>query len=325
MSRTARLGIALGLNFALVALQLSSGLAARSTALLSDAGHNLTDMAALLLSLLAVRWANRPRSDARTFGNLRGTILAALVNAATLALVTVTIIVEAARRLAHPAAVDAAIVVPVAACALGVNAIAAIVLRERSRDLNMKSAMVHMASDMASSLMVLVAGAVILATGGGAWDRLDPAASLVVAVLIVFEAIRLVKGSVEVLLESTPSDVDPGALRRAITDVPGVDEVHDLHVWSLSTEYRALSAHLVLTGHPTLEQAQDVGAQVRAAIERPFDIAHTTFELECERCADDEREDPCGVDLATSLRPERDAAPSNRSTDAVRSSGLRLQ
>ena len=111
------------------------------------------------------------------------------------------------------------------------------------------------------------------------------------------------RASVDVLLESTPPDVDLPSLRRAITAVAGVGEVHDLHVWSLSSEVRALSAHLVLTGHPTLEEAQEVGGRVRNEVVGPFGIAHTTFELECERCVDDAG-DPCGVDDVHGRRPD---------------------
>jgi cobalt-zinc-cadmium efflux system protein len=295
MTRSARLTVALAVNVVLVVGQVVAGIAAHSTSLLADAGHNVTDVAAVVISLLAVRWAMRPRSDARSFGNHRGTILAALVNAGTLAVVTVAIVAESIFRLVHPAHVDGGIVVVVAAAAIVANVAAALVLHDGSHDLNMRATFVHMAADVLASSVVLVAGIVIMATGGG-WDRIDPAASLVVALLITVQAVRLVKESADVLLESTPADVDLADLRRTITAVPGVGEVHDLHVWSLSSEYRALSAHLVLTGHPTLEQAQDVGSLVRAEVVGPFEIAHTTFELECERCVDDDVDDPCGVD-----------------------------
>ncbi|HVX23223.1 MAG TPA: cation diffusion facilitator family transporter [Acidimicrobiales bacterium] len=295
-SRSARLLVALAINLVLVVGQVVAGLVAHSTSLLADAGHNVTDIVAVVVSLAAVRWALRPRSDARSFGNHRGTILAALANAATLAVVTVAIVAESIYRLVHPAEVEGGIVVAVAAAAIVANGVAALVVRDGSHDLNMRATFVHMASDVAASFVVLLAGAVILATGGGGWDRLDPAASLVVAVLITVEAVRLVKESADVLLESTPPDIDLVDLRRAITGVAGVGEVHDLHVWSLSSDFRALSAHLVLTGHPTLEQAQEVGGRVKAEVSGPFDIAHTTFELECERCADSD--DPCGVDDA---------------------------
>jgi len=295
MTRTSRLVAALAVNVALVVGQVAGGLVAHSTGLLADAGHNLADVAAVALSLIAVRWALRPRSAERSFGNHRGTILAALVNAGTLAVVTVAIIAVSIEHLVHPDHVDGGVVVVVAAAAMVANGLAALVLRDHRHDLNMRAVFVHMAADVAASLCVLVAGAVIVLTGGGAWDRLDPVAALIVTFLIMVEAFRLVRASVDVLLESTPADVDLAALRTVITGVPGVAEVHDLHVWSLSSDYRALSAHLVMTGHPTLEEAQEIGGAVRSSVARPFDIAHTTFELECERCVD-EANDPCGMD-----------------------------
>jgi hypothetical protein len=124
----------------------------------------------------------------------------------------------------------------------------------------------------------------------------DPAASLAVSALIVLQAYRLMRASVEVLLESTPGDVDLASLRAAMAAVPGVSDVHDVHAWSLSSDVRALSAHLLLAGHPTLEQAQAVGSAVRAAVEGPFGLAHTTLELECERCSD-EADDPCAMEV----------------------------
>lgn len=294
MTRTSRLLLALLINVGLVIAQVVTGLTAHSAGLLSDAGHNFTDAAALVLSLLAVRWALRPRSEERSFGNYRGTILAALVNAAALAVATVAIVVESVRRLIHPMPVNGSIVVAMAGAAAAANVVAAVVLNEHKADLNMRAALLHMVSDVLASLCVLAAGLAIV-IGGPAWDRMDPVASLVVALFIVVEAVKLVKESVEVLLESTPADVDLAQLRRAIVGVPGVDEVHDVHVWSLSSDFRALSAHLLLSGHPTLEQAQDVGNAVRHAVAEPFNLAHTTFELECERCVD-EVADPCEVD-----------------------------
>jgi cobalt-zinc-cadmium efflux system protein len=310
-NRSRRLMVALVINVALVAVQAVAAARAHSTGLLSDAGHNLTDVAAIGLSLLAVRWAVRPRSASRSFGNHRGTILAALVNAVALAVVTVVIVMVSVERLIHPRPVDGGLVAVVAAVAIAANLGSALVLRDGSRDLNMRTAMMHMLADVVSSVVVLVAGAIIWATGGG-WERLDPAAALVVAALIVVEAVRLSKESIDVLLESTPSDVDPDRLRQAMRDVGGVADVHDLHVWSLSSEVRALSAHLVLQGHPTLEEAQVVGVELRRRVEGPFGIAHSTFELECERCTD-EREDPCTMDevfaVPASVRPATVSGP----------------
>jgi cobalt-zinc-cadmium efflux system protein len=291
MTRTRRLIIGLILNIALVAVQAVFAVAAHSTGLLADAGHNLTDVAALVLSLVAVRYALRPRSAARSFGNHRITILAALANSAAIAIVTAFIVVESVRRLVHPEAVHAGMVVAVAGGALVANGIAALVLRDGTHDLNMRAAVLHMAGDALGSLAVLVSACVLLVVPTATW--LDPMSALVVAGIIVYQAIAVFRSSVSVLLESTPSDVDLASLTAAMAGVPGVGEVHDLHVWSLSSEMRVLSAHVVLTGHPSLEEAQVVGERVKRSIAAPFAIAHSTLELECERCADDDSADPC--------------------------------
>ncbi len=297
--RTRRLVVALGLNFALIGVQLAGGLVAHSVGLLSDAGHNITDVAGLSMSLLAVRWATRPRDASHSFGYHRGPILAALANTAVIAVVTVAIVVESVNRLVHPHAVHGGLVVIVAGVAFVTNGLAALTVRERSGDLNMRSATVHMTADALGSLAVLGAGAVLVADHALEWA--DPLASLVVAAIILVEAYRLMRNSVDVLLESSPADVDLAELTAAMGRVPGVAEVHDLHVWSLSSDVRALSAHVVLSGHPTLEQAQVVGDRVKSAIGAPFTIAHSTLELECERCIDGEV-DPCLMDSVGEAR-----------------------
>jgi cobalt-zinc-cadmium efflux system protein len=293
MKRGTRLLVALVINVALVAGELVVGLAAHASALLADAGHNLTDVAGLAAALFALQWATRPRNDARSFGNHRATILAALFNAVALGMVTVTIVVLSIDRLVHPETVNGAALAIVAGVALVTNVVAAAVLRDRTADLNMRAAMVHMSADAMAAALALAAGVVIVLAGRGA-DLADPAASLAVSLLIVLQAYRLVKASVDVLLESTPGDVDLGTLRSVITGVEGIEEVHDLHVWSLSSDVRALSAHLVVDGHPTLEEAQALGELVRGAVAGRFGLAHTTLELECERCTD--TKDPCGMD-----------------------------
>jgi cobalt-zinc-cadmium efflux system protein len=295
MTRTRRLTISLGLNVVLVGVQVVFGLTAHSMGLLADAGHNLTDVAALLLSLFAVRFALRPRSAARSFGNHRATILAALGNAAAIAAVTVVIVAESIRRLQDPQPVHAGTVVVIAALAMLANGLAVLVLRDGSQDLNMRSALLHMGGDALAAGAVLISGIVLLFVPAATW--LDPVGALVVAAIIVYEAARVFRSSVSVLLESTPGDVDLGSLTASMVAVPGVAEVHDLHVWSLSSEVRALSAHVVLTGHPTLEEAQVVGERAKRAIAGPYSIAHSTLELECERC-DDDHEDPCIMDAS---------------------------
>ncbi len=292
MDRTRRLAVSFTLNLGLVVVQVAFGIAAHSTGLLADAGHNLTDVGALTLSLLAVRLALRPASPARSFGNHRATILAALANAVLIAAVTVLIVVASVHRLLHPVHVDAGIVVAVAAVGLLVNGVSAFVLSDHGGDLNMRAALLHMVGDALASAAVVVAGLLLLAAPSASW--LDPVSALVVAVIIVTQAAGVLRAAVAVLLESTPADVDLGHLTTTMADVSGVSSVHDLHVWSLSSDVRALSAHLVLSGHPTLEEAQVVGDRVKHTIGGPFGIAHSTLELECEPCAD---VDPCAMDV----------------------------
>jgi cobalt-zinc-cadmium efflux system protein len=292
MDRTRRLAITLVLNGVLVIVQIGFGIVAHSTGLLADAGHNLADVGALVLSLVAVRLVLRPPSRTRSFGYHRATILAALANASLIGVVTVLIVIDSVHRLGHPEPVRAGLVIVVASVALVLNGLAALVLRDHSTDLNMRSALLHMAGDALASLAVVLAAAIMLVAPSATW--LDPASALVVAGIIVYQAVGIFRASIAVLLESTPPDLDVDHLTATMAAVPGVGEVHDLHVWSLSSERRVLSAHLVLTGHPTLEEAQTVGDLVKSAIAAPFAISHSTLELECERCNDDD--DPCGMD-----------------------------
>jgi cobalt-zinc-cadmium efflux system protein len=292
-SRTRRLLAVLGLNLVLVAGLAVAGVAAHSLGLLADAGHDLTDAAAVALSLWAVRLTMRPRTAERSFGMHRSTILAALLNASVIAVVTVAIALESVRRLLHPSPVHGGLVVVAAAAAFVVNGVAAVVAHEHSHDLNMRATVVHAGGDALASLAVVAAGLVIVVHPGATWA--DPVASLVVAGLIVVEAVRILRASVDVLMESTPADMDLSAVTGTMRAVHGVSEVHDLHVWSLSGDVRALSAHVVLSGHPTLEEAQVVGDAVKAAVARPYGIAHATVELECERCIEGDG-DPCLMD-----------------------------
>jgi len=302
MDRTRRLLLSLCLNIGLVVVQVIFGLVAHSTGLLADAGHNLTDVGAMALALVAVQFVLRPPSAARSFGNHRATVLAALANAVLLAAVTVLIVAGSIHRLLHPAPVHAGIVVVVATFGLVVNGVAALLLRDGTNDLNMRAALLHMAGDALASLAVVAAAVVLLAVPTATW--LDPASALVVAAIIVVQAAGIMKDTVTVLLESTPTDLDLVELAEAIVAVSGVQEVHDLHVWSLSSEARVLSAHLVLTGHPSLEEAQVVGDRVKRSIGGGFGIAHSTLELECERCQDGDA-DPCRMEVTTPAHPGR--------------------
>lgn len=293
LSRSTRLLVALCLNVGLVVAEILAGLFAHASVLWADAGHNLTDVVAVVAALLALRWATRPRSKARTFGNYRATILVALFNAIVLVLTTAVIVAVSIERLMHPEPVNGRALAVVAAVAIVVNALAALSLRRHEGDLNVRAVLVDMLADCFSAAVALGAGLIVMFIGNGA-DRADPAASLAVSLLIIGQAFRLVQASVGVLLESTPADIDLDAIRSTITAIEGVSDVHDIHVWSLSSDVRALSAHLVLDGHPTLEEAQAVGEHVRTVIGPRFALAHSTLALECERCAD--LEDPCDID-----------------------------
>lgn len=289
--RERRLRLALVLNAAIVAAQVAGGFIAGSVALLADAGHNLADVAGVLLALAAARLSRRSPTERVTYGYHRATILAALANAVLLAGVTLVIAVEAVRRLAHPSPVRGGIVVAVALVAAAVNAGAAWGLREHLGDLNTKAAVLHLLGDALGSGGVAVAGVVILVTGG--FYGIDPVVSLVVCVLIAMQAWQLMRDSVAVLLESVPAHLDVEAVTATMAAEPGVAHVHDLHVWSLSSEIAALSAHVLLTGHPTLEEAQALGDRVKARLHAGFGIAHATLELECEPCLP---EDPCALE-----------------------------
>ncbi|MDX6213914.1 MAG: cobalt-zinc-cadmium efflux system protein [Frankiales bacterium] len=280
--RSRSLGIALVLNVLIVAGQVVAGVRAGSLGLLADAGHNLVDVAAILLALTAVRWSRRAPTTARSYGYHRATILAALANAVLIVAVTGWLAVEGVRRLDQTPAVRGGLVAVVALVATLLNVVAVLVVRERgSRDLNLRAVMLHLAGDVVASLAVAAAG---LAIWLGGPYVLDPAASLVVAVLIGAQAIRLVRDSADVLLESTPHGLDVEAMVESLCTDPGVIGVHDLHVWSLSSEVRAMSAHVLVTGHPTLEQARVVGDRLKERLAADFAIGHATLELECETC-----------------------------------------
>jgi cobalt-zinc-cadmium efflux system protein len=278
VSRSQRLGIALALNLALVVGQLVFGTIAHSVGLLADAAHNLTDAASVIVALIAVRLSRRPPTPTHSYGYHRATILAALANALAILVVTTYIVYEAMIRFDRPGQVSGGIVVTVALVATLINLGAAVALYERPVDLNMRSALLHMGGDAVASLGVAAAGLVILTTGRFQW--LDPAVSIGIGALIGVEAWRLVRAAVDVLLESTPDDVDVVALATAMTEVDGVVDVHELHVWSLSSGIRALSAHVVVAGTPSLDHAEAIGTHVRDAISEPFAIAHSTLELE---------------------------------------------
>jgi cobalt-zinc-cadmium efflux system protein len=285
--REKRLLIAIGLNVGIVVAQVVAGVVAGSVGLLADAAHNLTDVMAIFVSLVAVWLAKRPLTDRRSFGWHRATVIAALFNAASIIAVCSFVVVEAVRRLGDPQPIDGGIVIVAATAGAIFNGLAAFVVADGSGDLNMRGALLHLIADAATSVAVAISALVIILVDG--WYWLDPALALLISALIAWQGWRLARVALDVLLEATPRHLDPAAVTSAIEAVDGVDEVHDLHAWSLSSDVVAMSAHLVLTGHPTLEQAQVIAGRAKARLAHDFNIAHATLELECEPCAPDPR------------------------------------
>lgn len=285
MTRERRLVAVLVLNVVIVVGEATAGFMSGSLGLVADAAHNLTDVAGVTLALVAVRLARRAPTERRSFGYHRGQVLAAQANAAMILAATALIGFEAIRRLSAPGKVEGVVVVVVATMALVANALSVLLLRQRGNDLNMRAALLHMAADAGASVGVIIGGAVILITGSFYW--IDPAISILIGVVIGWQAIKLVGETTSLLLESTPQGLDVDDVVRTMLAVPGVEDIHDIHVWSLSSEVHAMSAHVIIDGHPSLEEAQVVGTAVKAAVSAPFSITHTTLELECEGCVVD--------------------------------------
>jgi cobalt-zinc-cadmium efflux system protein len=254
--------------------EVVGGVLANSLALLADAGHMFADVAALGLSLFAMRMARRPPSLEKTYGYVRLEILAALVNGATLLVIAGFICWEAWRRLSAPVAVDGPVVMAVAAAGMAVNIAAALLLHEPAKEsLNVRGAYLHVIGDLFGSLGALGAGVVILLTG---WTPVDSIVSVLIAVLILASSWALVREATEVLLEAAPAHIDVQAVRAALDSTPGLEDVHDLHVWTLTSGFVALSGHGVIDD-PT--RHGDVLTEIQARLGR-FGIEHITFQLE---------------------------------------------
>lgn len=280
-----RLRIAVALTALFVVVEGAAGILSHSLALLSDAGHNLTDTLALVLSLWAFELARRPSTAERTFGLHRAGILAALANAVVLVVIGVGILIEAYQRFLSPESIHADIMIAVAAVALVLNLVIALWLHAAAqRDLNVRSSFVHVAGDAASAAGVVIAG-VLIGITGQYW--LDPAVSVLIAFFILWTSRGIIVDAVHVLLESTPSDLDARNVLDAMRQVPGVLDVHDLHLWSLSSSLRAASAHILVEDQP-VSKADDILAAVNSVLADRFHIAHTSLQLETTACDPEE-------------------------------------
>jgi len=276
----ARLRLALVLTAIVLVVEVVGGLWAQSLALLSDAGHVVTDLVVLALSTFALRQVQRPASPRRSFGYQRVGILVALLNAVLLGAVVVAIIVEALHRLQHPSAVRGGLMAAAAVLGLGISLLIARSLQPIERDLTVRSALMHIWGDAWASAGIIVAGLLIAVTGRLA---IDPLLSLGIAALIAWSAWRVLAAAIDILLESTPADLQTDAVVTAVKRVPGVRDLHDLHIWSLGTQSRAMSAHLLIDDQRVI-QAQDILAEVREVLAHEFEIEHTTIQFESLVC-----------------------------------------
>jgi cobalt-zinc-cadmium efflux system protein len=267
--------IGAALNLGLVLAELAFGVLSNSLALISDGVHNFSDVLGLLLAWAGSWLATRRPSSSRTYGYRRASILAALGNAALLLVATGGLFLEAMQRLADPPPVATGPVLWVATIAIVINtATALLFLRGREHDLNIKGAFLHMAADAAVSLGVVVA-AVVIGQTGQFW--LDPAVSMAVGLVILWSGWGLMRDALNLALDAVPAQIDPSAVEAYLTNLSGVTEVHDLHIWAMSTTETALTAHLV---RPNAGLNDELLAQVAHELEHRFGIQHATIQLE---------------------------------------------
>jgi len=269
-----RMAIVLVLNLVMLVMGVVGGLVFDSLALLADAGHVLADVGAIGLALLAAWMATRRSSPQRTFGLRRGEIMAALFNGFTLAAVAVFVFVEAIARLSDPPEVTGAGVLVIGLASLVGNGIGTLVLIGGDRgNVNLEGVLRHTAADALGSLGVIVAGLLVLTTG---WDQADPIVSMAIAVLILLSSWRLRRGPFNVLMESAPEGIDVEELGQAMCGVPGVREVHDLHVWTVTSGFPALAAHI--RSDPS-DSADEVRERLEAVLHERFGLDHTTLQV----------------------------------------------
>ena len=271
-----RLMSVIALTAAILLVEAAGGLVSGSLSLLSDAGHMLTDVLALVLSLMAVRFSALPASPAKSYGYHRLEILTALVNGSLLILVSGVLVYKAVRRFVAPSPIDGLVMIGVALVGLVANLAGLAMLSSRHENLNIRSARMHILGDALSSAGVVATSLVMALTG---WYRLDSIVAGAIAIVIAVGALRLVREAVDVLLESTPAGLSLEEVGRAIAGVPGVREVHDLHVWSITTRLPALSGH-VRVDAGTHASGDELLSLIQMRLRDRFGIVHTTIQIE---------------------------------------------
>ena len=297
-----------GLQFALIivavvmAIEIFGGILSHSLALLGDAGHMLVDALALALSLIALNLAKKPATTTRTYGFHRSEILAALANGVTLVLVAVYIFYEAYQRFRTPPTVRTTIMLAVAVTGLAANLVTMRLLhRARHSNLNVRAAFFHVLGDTLSSVGVIAGGIIIAVTG---WKIVDPIIAIMIGIIILWGAVGLVRESVDILLETVPKHISLEKVTEVIKGVKGVVELHDLHIWTITSGIYALSTHILIQDQ-MLSRAGEITATVNRELAQKFNITHTTFQLENEKCEN------CAEGLVCQIqRPEETEIPS---------------
>ena len=270
----------------MMAVEIAGGLLSNSLALLGDAGHMLVDALALGLSLIALNLAKKPATTKRTYGYHRAEIIAALANGVTLVLVSIYIFYESYQRFRSPPTVKTPIMLVVAVVGLAANLITMRLLHhDRHSNLNVRAAFFHVFGDMISSVGV-IAGGIIIAVSG--WKIADPIIAVMIGLIILWGAVDLVRESTDILLETVPKHIPLDEVTAAIKSIKGVVELHDLHVWTITSGIYALSTHILIEDQ-MLSRAAEITAAINRELAQKFNITHTTFQLEnekCENCAD---------------------------------------
>jgi cobalt-zinc-cadmium efflux system protein len=280
-----KLKYAIILSLTILVAEVIGGLFSNSLALLSDAGHVFADIIALGLSWYGVRQAERPSNSRMTFGYHRVGVIVAIVNATTIFIIAAVILYEAYKRFQHPPEIKSQLMMIIAFIGLAANILVTFWLRREQRsNINIRSAFWHSLGDALASVGVIIGGAVILLTGQF-W--VDPLVSVLISLIILFAAWSIFREGFRVILEATPKDVDILSMINTLKQIPGVRDVHDVHVWSISPELRAMNGHVLIEDISTSEAA-DIRSKIEKVVREQYHVEHTTLQMECQKCDSNE-------------------------------------
>ncbi len=273
--------IALSITVLMMVAEVIGGLLSNSLALLSDAGHMLTDNLALLLSFFAMKFATLPATERKTWGFYRLEILAALLNGIVLVLLSLYIMYEAYLRMLHPQPVQGTLMLVIAVIGLVANIVGAFVLiRHRDTNLNIRGAFLHIVGDALSSVGVIIGGIIILYTG---WYLIDPILSMMISLVIIYGSWALVKESVNILLEAVPGHIDIDTIAAEMAKIRGVREAYHIHAWTITSGVYAMSAHVLIDDQP-VSGSRNIIDEIKEMLSEKFNVLHSTIQLECDKC-----------------------------------------